>query len=295
VALAFGAEGVGLFRTEYLFLNRQSMPTEEEQFAAYREVASVLGERPLTIRTLDVGGDKQLTYLPLDNEQNPFLGWRAIRLCLDRPELFQPQLRAILRAGTDRDIHIMFPMVTVLDEIRRARQAVERAMGDLRAEGIAFQSDPKIGIMIEVPAAAIMADVLAKEVDFVSIGTNDLIQYSVAVDRMNERVAYLYEPLGPAILRLVSLVIEKAHQQGIWAAMCGEMAGDLTAIPLLLGMGLDEFSINPTDIPAAKQLIRTLHFERMQELAHQALQLGSSDQVRQLLSESGLRSNSSHA
>ena len=283
LALEFGAEGVGLFRTEYLFLNRQSLPSEEEQYREYRAVADVLGDRPLIIRTLDIGGDKQLPYLDMGQEMNPFLGWRAIRLCLDSPELFEPQLRALLRASVDRNVQIMFPMIATLEEVRRAREVLEKVKGKLALEDIAFDPQTQVGIMIEVPSAALMADVLAPEVDFFSIGTNDLIQYSMACDRVNERVAYLYDPLHPAVLRLIKGVIEAAHAHGRWVGMCGEMAGDLEAIPLLLGLGLDEFSMNPPSIPAAKRLIASLTLRQAQAIAEEALARPTADEVRAYL------------
>jgi phosphotransferase system enzyme I (PtsI) len=280
LALEFGAEGVGLFRTEYLFLNRQSLPSEEEQYREYRAVADVLGDRPLIIRTLDIGGDKQLPYLDMGQEMNPFLGWRAIRLCLDSPELFEPQLRALLRASVDRNVQIMFPMIATLDEVRRARKVLDQVAGKLAQEGILFDAQTEVGIMIEVPSAALMADVLAPEVDFFSIGTNDLIQYSMACDRINEKVAYLYDPLHPAILRLIKGVIDAAHVHGKWVGMCGEMAGDQEAIPLLLGLGLDEFSMNPPSIPAAKRLIASLTLRQAQAIAEEALAKPTADEVR---------------
>ncbi len=288
VALDFGAEGVGLFRTEYLFLNRQSIPTEEEQYQAYRAVADVLGDRPLIIRTLDIGGDKQLPYLDIGHEMNPFLGWRAIRLCLDSPELFEPQLRAILRASVERNVQIMFPMVATLDELRRARQALERVKSELAGGGIPFDPQTEVGIMIEVPSAALMADVLAPEVDFFSIGTNDLIQYTMACDRVNDKVAYLYDPLHPAVLRLIKGVIDAAHREGKWVGMCGEMAGNLEAIPLLLGLGLDEFSMNAPAIPAAKALIGSLTLSQAQEIAETALTKRTSEEIRGYLRSLGL-------
>lgn len=288
VALDYGAEGVGLYRTEYLFLNRQSVPTEEEQWRDYRAVADVLGDHPLIVRTLDIGGDKQLPYLHFGQEMNPFLGWRAIRMCLDRPDIFDPQLRAILRAGVDRNVKIMFPMVATLEEVRRARQALQRVSEELKKQGVPFNSHAEIGIMIEIPSAAVMADVLASEVDFFSIGTNDLIQYTLACDRVNENVAYLYDPLHPAVLRLIQRVIDAAHHAHKWVGMCGEMAGDLEAIPLLLGMGLDEFSMNAPVIPAAKALIASLSFKQTQEIARNALSKGTASEIRECLRSAGL-------
>jgi len=288
VALDFGAEGVGLFRTEYLFLNRTSVPTEEEQYQDYRAVADVLGDRPLIIRTLDIGGDKQLPYLDIGQEMNPFLGWRAIRLCLGNPEIFEPQLRAILRASVERNVQIMFPMIATLDEVRRARQILERVQSQLAQEGVPFDPHTEVGIMVEIPSAAVMADILAPEVDFFSIGTNDLIQYTMACDRVNEKVAYLYDPLHPAVLRLIKGVIDAAHRAGKWVGMCGEMAGDLEAIPLLLGLGLDEFSMNAPAIPAAKALIRSLTLSQAQKIAKNALTKRTADEVREYLRSLGL-------
>jgi phosphotransferase system enzyme I (PtsI) len=287
-AMDFGAEGVGLFRTEYLFLNHQSMPTEEEQYHDYRAVADVLGKRPLIIRTLDIGGDKQLPYLDIGHEMNPFLGWRAIRLCLDSPQIFEPQLRAILRASAERNVQIMFPMIATLAEVRRAREAVKRVQEQLAAEGVAFDAATPTGIMVEVPSAALMADLIAPEVDFFSIGTNDLIQYTMACDRVNEKVAYLYDPLHPAVLRLIRQVIEAAHRAGKWVGMCGEMASDLEAIPLLLGLGLDEFSMNAPVIPMAKELLASLTLAQAQHIAEEALAKSSADEVRAHLGSLGL-------
>jgi phosphoenolpyruvate-protein phosphotransferase len=287
-ALDFGAEGVGLFRTEYLFLNRQSMPTESEQYADYCAVADVLGDRPLIIRTLDIGGDKQLPYLDVGREMNPFLGWRAIRLCLDNPQIFEPQLRAILRASARRNVQIMFPMIATLAEVRRAREVLRRVQEQLSAEGVAYDAETPIGIMVEIPSAALMADLIAPEVDFFSIGTNDLIQYTMACDRVNEKVAYLYDPLHPAVLRLIRQVIEAAHGAGKWVGMCGEMASDLEAVPLLLGLGLDEFSMNAPVIPLAKELFASLTLAQAQRIAQEALAKSSAVEVRAYLGSLGL-------
>jgi phosphotransferase system enzyme I (PtsI) len=288
VALEFGAEGVGLLRTEYLFLNRQSMPTEEEQYREYRAVADVLAHRALVIRTLDIGGDKQLPYLDIGQEMNPFLGWRAIRLCLDNQEIFERQLRAILRAGVDRNVKIMFPMLATSDEVRRARGILQGVKSQLSREGIPYDTHTEVGIMVEVPSAAVMADVLAAEVDFFSIGTNDLIQYTMACDRVNEKVAYLYDPLRPAVLRLIKSVIDAGHREGKWVGMCGEMAGDQEAIPVLLGLGLDEFSMNAPAIPAAKALIGSLNYTEAQRIAQEALAKRTVDEVRGHLRSLGL-------
>jgi len=273
IALEYGAEGVGLLRTEFLYLDRTTMPSEEEQYKAYRAIAELMGQRPLVIRTLDIGGDKQLPYLDIGDELNPFLGWRAIRLCLERTDLFKAQLRAILRAGHGHNVKVMFPMIADVDELRRAKALLAEARAELEAADVPFASKVEVGIMVEVPAAAIAADVLAQEVDFFSIGTNDLIQYTMACDRTNEKVAYLYQPLHPAILRLIKRVIEAAHQAGKWVGMCGEMAGDAEAIPILLGLGLDEFSMNAVAIPEAKAIIRSLSLAEAEGIAAKALSL----------------------
>jgi phosphotransferase system enzyme I (PtsI) len=250
-----GGDGVGLFRTEFLYMDRDSLPSEEEQFEAYKYVAEKLGDKPLVIRTLDIGGDKKLSYLPLPQEMNPFLGYRAIRLCLDRTDIFKTQLRAILRASHYGRIQIMFPMISSLEEIFRAKQLLGLCMEELKIKGKVFNEKLEVGIMIEIPAAAIISDELAKHVDFFSIGTNDLIQYTLAADRMNENIAYLYDPMHPAVLKLIKMVIEAAHKHGKWCGMCGEMAGDEAAIPILLEYGLDEFSMSASAILKTKQII----------------------------------------
>jgi phosphotransferase system enzyme I (PtsI) len=257
-ALAFGAVGVGLLRTELLFLDRDSLPTEEEQLNFYKNVLLRSGGRPVTIRTLDIGGDKPLPYLGLPREENPFLGYRAIRICLDRVDLFKAQIRAILRAGVYGSGRMMFPMIGSVDELRAARAVVASAKEELTAEGLAFAADIPVGIMIEIPSAALTADVLAKEADFFSIGTNDLCQYTLAVDRMNEKIAALYDPFHPAVLRLIRMVIEEGDRAGIPVGMCGEMAGDVRATEMLVGMGLREFSMVATSIPAVKEIILRL-------------------------------------
>ena len=284
IALEYGAEGVGLLRTEFLYLDRTTMPSEEEQYKAYRTIAELMGQRPLIIRTLDIGGDKQLPYLDIGEELNPFLGWRAIRLCLERTDLFKAQLRAILRAGHGHKVKVMFPMIADIDEVRRAKAILAEARAELEASGILF-SDVEVGIMVEVPAAAMAADILAREVDFFSIGTNDLIQYAMACDRTNERVSYLYEPLHPAILRLIKGVIDAAHRAGRWVGMCGEMAGERLAIPILLGMGLDEFSMNAVAIPEAKVIIRSLSLAEAEGIAARALSLSSAEEIRAYVKE----------
>lgn len=250
-----GGEGVGLFRTEFLYMDRDSMPTEDEQFEAYKFVAEKLQGKPLVIRTLDIGGDKKLSYLPMPEEMNPFLGYRAIRICLDRPDIFKVQLRALLRASVFGNLKIMFPMIGSVEEFLQAKEIMKECADELTKEGIAFNHHIDTGIMIEIPAAAIIADEFAKHVDFFSIGTNDLIQYTLAADRMNEKVSYLYNPLHPAVLKLIKMTIDAAHANGKWCGMCGEMAGDETATKILVEYGLDEFSMSASSILKAKKLI----------------------------------------
>jgi phosphoenolpyruvate-protein phosphotransferase (PTS system enzyme I) len=250
-----GGEGVGLFRTEFLYMDRSELPGEEEQFEAYRYVAEKMSGKPVVIRTLDIGGDKKLPYLQLPEETNPFLGYRAIRLCLDRTDVFRTQLRAILRSSAFGNIQIMFPMISSLEEFFKAKELLESCMGELEGEGKVFNKSIEVGIMIEIPSAAIMADEFAKHVDFFSIGTNDLIQYTLAADRMNENISYLYNPMHPAVLRLIKMTIDAAHKEGKWCGMCGEMAGDEEAIPTLLEYGLDEFSMSASSILGARHII----------------------------------------
>jgi phosphotransferase system enzyme I (PtsI) len=250
-----GGDGVGLFRTEFLYMDRDDMPSEEEQFTSYKYVLEKMQDKPVVIRTLDIGGDKKLSYLEMPEEMNPFLGYRAIRLCLDRKDIFKPQLRALLRASVYGNLKIMFPMISSLNEIQEAKSMLEQCRDELTREGYSVKSGIEVGIMIEIPAAAIMADELAKHVDFLSIGTNDLIQYTLAADRMNERVSYLYDPGHPAVLRLIKMTIDGAHKAGKWCGMCGEMAGDETYIKVLLEYGLDEFSMSASAILNAKKTI----------------------------------------
>ena len=284
-ALAKGAEGVGLLRTEFIYLNMDKMPDEELQYEKYSNVAKGFGEYPVILRTLDIGGDKQLPYLELPYEMNPFLGVRGIRLCLRNEEMFKTQLRAVLRACSGGNLRIMFPMVTKLSEIRRAKDLIGECRAELAAEGIKVIDYIQVGIMVEVPAAAIMSDLLAKEVDFFSIGTNDLTQYSLAVDRTNNNLADLANAFDPAVLRLISLVIESAHHYGKPVGICGELGGDPIAIPILTGLGVDELSMNAPAIPVAKQIIRQLSYEEAKALAEEVLHLESAADVKQKVFE----------
>lgn len=277
--MANGAEGVGLYRTEFHYMNRNDLPSEEEQFESYKAVLEGMKEKPVVVRTLDIGGDKELPYLELPKEMNPFLGFRAIRLCLEEQDLFRTQLRALLRASVYGNLKIMFPMIATLDEFRAAKAILMEEKEKLVAEGIAVSKKIEIGIMVEIPSTALIADQFAKEVDFFSIGTNDLIQYTMAADRKNERVSYLYQPYNPAILRLVKMVIDAAHREGKWAGMCGEMAGDELAIPLLLGLGLDEFSMSATSILKARSQILRLTKQEMTKLVEKALQMSTVSEV----------------
>lgn len=284
-ALASGAEGVGLFRTEFLFLESPDLPGEEAQYRAYREVVERMGGRPVTIRTLDVGGDKELPALALPKESNPFLGYRAIRLCLERRELFETQLRAILRASAHGPVRILFPMISSVDEWRAAKAVYEDVRRRCEAEGIPVAADIPLGIMVEVPAAALLADRFAEEVDFFSIGTNDLVQYTVAVDRTNEKVAALYDPFHPAVVRLIAQVIEAAHRRGKPVGMCGGMAGEPLAAPLLLGLGLDEWSMEAGALRRIKLLLHRLDASECRALAARVLALGTAAEVRAALEE----------
>ena len=277
--LRHGAEGIGLYRTEFLYMGRENLPSEEEQFTAYKTVLEGMKGKPVVIRTLDIGGDKHLPYLPLQEEMNPFLGHRAIRLCLDQQELFRTQLRALLRASVYGNLKIMFPMIATIQEFRAAKAILLEEKEKLIAGGIAVGSSIEVGMMVEIPSTAVMADIFAKEVDFFSIGTNDLIQYTMAADRMNEKVSYLYQPYNPAILRLIQMVIKAAHQEQKWVGMCGEMAGDEHAVPLLLGLGLDEFSMSATSILKTRALLKQLSVPEMQALATEALQLATAEEV----------------
>lgn len=268
-----GAEAVGLYRTEFLYMDSQDFPTEEDQYEAYKAVLEGMNGKPVVVRTMDVGGDKGLPYFDLPKEMNPFLGYRALRISISETgnQMFRTQLRALLRASVHGKLRIMFPMVALLTEFRTAKGILEEEKAKLVAEGVAVADDIEVGIMIEIPAAAMLADQFAKEVDFFSIGTNDLIQYTMAADRMNEQVSYLYQPYNPSILRLINNVIKAAHAEGKWAGMCGEMAGDQTAVPLLVGMGLDEFSMSATSILRTRSLMKKLDTAKMEEYANRAL------------------------
>lgn len=278
-----GGEGVGLYRTEFLYMGKSELPSEDEQFESYKAVLENMGDKPVVVRTLDIGGDKELSYLQLPKEMNPFLGYRAIRLCLERDDIFRVQLRALLRASVYGNLKIMFPMIATLEEFRQAKAILLEENEKLVADGVSVSDSIEIGIMVEIPSTAVAAKQFAKEVDFFSVGTNDLIQYTMAADRMNERVSYLYQPYHPAILNLVHNVIEAAHAEGKWAGMCGEMAGDAIAIPLLLGLGLDEFSMSATSILPARTQITKLSKADMQELSQQALTLSTADEVEELV------------
>ena len=278
-----GAQGIGLYRTEFLYMGRDQMPTEGEQFEAYKEVLEAMDGKRVVVRTLDIGGDKELSYLNLPEEMNPFLGYRAIRLCLAQQDIFRPQLRALLRASVYGKLNIMFPMVATINEFREAKAILLEEKENLKNEGHDISDDIELGIMVEIPATAALADVFAKEVDFFSIGTNDLIQYTLAADRMSERVSYLYQPYNPSILRLVKQVIEASHKEGKWTGMCGEMAGDETAIPLLLGLGLDEFSMSATSILKARRQINGLSKNEMTELANRAVDCATQEEVVELV------------
>jgi phosphotransferase system enzyme I (PtsI) len=262
-----GAEGVGLFRTEFLYMNRDRLPAEEEQYEAYRSVLEELRPAPVIIRTLDLGGDKIMSALNLPEELNPFLGWRAIRFCLERVDVFKTQIRAILRASAHGKARMMYPMISGVGEVRRAKVLLEECRAELRAEGVPFDAEMEVGAMIEIPSAAICADLVAREVDFLSIGTNDLVQYTIAVDRLNERIAYLYEPTHPAILRLIRMVAEAGRAAGIWVGVCGEMAGEVALTPLLLGLGVDELSTGTALVPRVKRAVQSLHSEECRALA----------------------------
>lgn len=266
-----GAEGIGLYRTEFLYMDSADFPSEDDQYDAYKSVLKSMGDRPVVVRTMDIGGDKELPYLQLPKEMNPFLGYRAIRISLDRKEMFKTQLRALLRASVHGNLRIMFPMIATIAEFREAKSFLEEVKAELLSEGVEVSDNIQVGIMIEIPAAAVLADQFAKEVDFFSIGTNDLIQYTMAADRMNQQVSYLYQPYNPSILRLIKHVIDSAHAEGKWVGMCGEMAGDQIAVPLLLGLGLDEFSMSASTVLKTRSLMRKLDLSDLQTLATRAV------------------------
>lgn len=281
--LNYGAEGIGLYRTEFLYMENSHFPTEEEQFTAYKVVAEKMGDKPVIIRTLDIGGDKELPYFTFEHEENPFLGWRAIRICLDRVDVFKTQLRAILRASAFGNLRIMYPMIISKEELMQANGILEACKGELRSEGIKFDPDIQVGIMVETPAAVAMCDVLANYVDFFSIGTNDLCQYTLAVDRGNVKIADRYNPLHPAVLRSIKRVIDSAHAKGKPVGMCGEFAGDERAVVLLAGFGLDEFSMTASSIPRIKKRIRDLRLEDARQTAAKVLEAETIEEVRQLI------------
>ncbi len=280
-----GAEGIGLYRTEFLYLGRNDLPSIDEQFRAYKEVAQELAPYPVIIRTLDLGGDKFLSYLNLAPEMNPFLGLRAIRLCLANIPLFKDQLRAILKASTYGNLKIMYPMISGVEEVKRANQILEEVKEEFKKKGIPFNENLEVGAMIEIPSAALTCESIAQEVDFFSIGTNDLIQYALAIDRVNENIAYLYQPLHPAVLRLLKRIIDGAHKAGIWVGMCGEMAGEPLFTLILLGLGLDEFSMSPVVIPEVKKVIRSLTLKEAKELSRKALKFPVAQEIEALLKE----------
>lgn len=283
-ALEYDAEGVGLFRTEFLFMDRENAPTEEEQFEAYKKVATLMKDKPVIIRTLDIGGDKEIPYLGIEQDENPFLGYRAIRLCLDRKEdLYRPQLRALLRASAFGDIRIMIPLITCVDEIREAKALIREIMGDLDRENIAYNKDIQVGIMVETAASSIMADVFAKEVNFFSIGTNDLTQYTMCVDRGNAKVSYLYSPLNPAVLRSLKRVITSAKEAGIMVGMCGEAAADPLLIPLLLVWGLDEFSMSASSILKSRKLVTNSSIADLEKIEKEVMKFTTEKEVREYM------------
>ena len=280
-----GAEGVGLYRTEFLFMDRDQLPTEEEQFIAYKEVVEAMNGNLVILRTMDIGGDKELPYLNLPKEMNPFLGWRAIRIALDRREILNAQLRAVLRASAYGRLAVMFPMIISVEEIRELKSVIEELKVELRNEGKDFDENIQIGVMVETPSAAVNAKFLAKEVDFFSIGTNDLTQYTLAVDRGNELISHLYNPMSPSVLSLIKQVIDASHAEGKWTGMCGELAGDENATILLLGMGLDEFSMSAISVPRIKKLIRNVNYQDAKLLAEKALQQPTAAEIDRLVAD----------
>ena len=276
------AEGVGLYRTEFLYMDKEdAFPNEEEQYEAYKAVLEGMNNKPIVIRTLDIGGDKELPYFEMEPEMNPFLGYRAIRLCLDRKDIFKTQLRALYRASVHGKLRIMFPMISSLEELLSAKEVIKEVLAELDAEKIAYANDVEVGIMIEIPSEAVISAIFAKPVDFFSIGTNDLIQYTCAVDRMNQKISHLYNQFNPAVLRLIKMVIDNAHKEGKWVGMCGESAGDQRMIPILLGFGLDEFSMSPISILPARKLINSLSYAEMQKFGDEVLAMGTAKEIKE--------------
>ena len=291
-ALTMGAQGIGLYRTEFLYMENDELPAEDVQFEEYKKVAQDMKGKPVIIRTMDIGGDKELKYLDLPSEMNPFLGYRAIRISLNRPDIFKVQLRALLRASAFGDIHIMYPMIASVEEVKQANVMLDECKEELTAEGKEFNKDIKVGIMIEVPAAAVISPILAKYVDFFSIGTNDLCQYTLAVDRMNEAIGSLYQPLHPGVIRLIKHVIDASHEQGKFTGMCGELASDPVATMILLGLGLDEFSMTASSIPLIKNILRSVSKAECEEVANKALTMDTAEEItgyaKSVLIEKGL-------
>jgi phosphotransferase system enzyme I (PtsI) len=281
--LSHGAKGIGLYRTEYLYLAKDQLPTEEEQYAAYKSVAEQIAPNSVIIRTADLGGDKSPNSLEMPQEENPFLGWRAIRICLRETEMFRTQLRAILRASVSGNVKMMFPMISCIEELKQCLDLLEETKQELREKGIPFDEEIEIGTMIEVPSAAVMTSVIASKVSFLSIGTNDLIQYTLAADRSNERIAYLYENFPPAVIRLIKQIVDAGHRRGVWVGMCGEMAGDPKAILFLIGLGLDELSVSPVAIPKIKQIIRSINYSEATQIAQRVLQMETSHEIQEYI------------
>jgi phosphotransferase system enzyme I (PtsI) len=277
--LSHGADGIGLYRTEFIYMNRADLPTEMEQYQAYKKVITGMAPKPVIVRTFDLGGDKFLSNLEMPHEMNPFLGWRAIRFCLASPDIFRVQLKAILRASAHGKLRMMYPMISGVSEVRQANKMLEEAKAELRSKKISFDEKMEVGAMIEIPSAALTCDILASEVDFFSIGTNDLIQYALAVDRINERIAYLYEPAHPAVLRLLKTIIDAGHSKNIWVGICGEMSGDPIFTPVLLGLGMDEISTSPVMVPEIKKIVRSISYTEAQEIAKYVLTLSTGTEV----------------
>jgi phosphotransferase system enzyme I (PtsI) len=277
--LSHGADGIGLYRSEFLYMNRADLPSEDEQYQAYKKVVTAMAPKPVIVRTFDLGGDKFLSHLEMPHEMNPFLGWRAIRFCLASPDIFKTQLRAILRASAHGKLRMMYPMISGVSEVKQANKLLEEAKAELRTKKIMFDEKIEVGAMIEIPSAALTCDILAEEVDFFSVGTNDLIQYALAVDRINERIAYLYEPAHPAVLRLLQTIIEAGHAKKIWVGICGEMSGDPIFTPVLLGLGMDEISTSPVMVPEIKKIVRSITYEEAREIAKYVLTLKSGVEV----------------